>query len=106
MDKRKTCTEIFLKLNPTPPPNIYFFLSDHKSYWDLTIQDLFLSVALLIQGFPGGSAAKNPPAVQETQFPSLGWEDPLEKKTATHTSNLAWETSLTEEPRGLQPMGS
>ena len=39
-------------------------------------------------GFPGGAAAKNPPAVQETQVWSLGWEDPLEKGMATHSSIL------------------
>ena len=39
-------------------------------------------------GFPGGVAAKNPPAVQETQVWSLGWEDPLEKGMATHSSIL------------------
>ena len=34
---------------------------------------------------------KNPPAVQETQVQSLGWEDPLEKEMATHSSLVAWE---------------
>ena len=42
-------------------------------------------------GFPGGSVIKNPPAVQETQVQSLGWEDPLEKEMATHSSLVAWE---------------
>ena len=36
----------------------------------------------------------------------LGWEDPLEKETATHSSILAWKISWTEEPGGLQSMGS
>ena len=45
------------------------------------------------QGFPGGSVVKNPPAKQETPVPSLGREDPLEKKMATHSSILAWENS-------------
>ena len=49
---------------------------------------------------------KNPPAVQETWVPSLGWEDPLEKGTATHSSMLAWRIPWTEEPGGLQAMGS
>ena len=47
---------------------------------------------------------KNPPAKQETQVQSLGWEDPIEKETATHSSILAWEIPWTEEPRGLQSM--
>ena len=49
---------------------------------------------------------KNLPAVQETQVRSLGWEDPLEKEMATHSSILAWKISWTEEPGGLQSMGS
>ena len=46
------------------------------------------------------------PAVQEMQVQSLGQEDPLEKGTATHSSVLAWRIPRTEEPGGLQPMGS
>ena len=49
---------------------------------------------------------KNLPAVQETQVRSLDWEDPLEKGIATHSSILAWRIPWTEEPGGLQPMGS
>ena len=48
---------------------------------------------------------KNLPAMQETQdmwIQSLGWEDPLEKKMATHSSILAWRIPWTEEPGGLQ----
>jgi len=44
--------------------------------------------------------------VQETGLQSLGWEDPLEKEMATHSSILAWKISWTEEPGGLQSMGS
>ena len=44
--------------------------------------------------------------MQETQVQSLGQEDPLEKEMATHSRILAWEISRTEEPDGLQPMGS
>ena len=57
-------------------------------------------------GFPDGSVVKNPPAMQETQVQSLSPEDPLEKDMATHSSILAWRTPWTEEPGGLQPMGS
>ena len=42
------------------------------------------------RSFPGGSVVKNPPAVQETQVQSLGWEDPLEEGMATHSRILAW----------------
>ena len=56
-------------------------------------------------GFPGGSVVKNLPAVQETWVQSLGWEDPLKKEMATHSSILAWEIPWTEEPGELQSMG-
>ena len=49
---------------------------------------------------------KNLPAVQETQVWFLGWEDPLEKGVATHSSILAWRIPLTKEPGGLQFIGS
>ena len=49
---------------------------------------------------------KNPPAKQETLIWSLSQEDPLEKEMATHSSILAWEIPWTEEPGGLQSMGS
>ena len=50
--------------------------------------------------------SKNPPAVQETQVQSLSQEDPLEKRMATHSSVLAWGFLWTEEPDGLQSLGS
>ena len=49
---------------------------------------------------------KNPPAVQKTWVQSLGWEDPLEKGMAVHSSVLAWGIPWTEEPGRLQSMGS
>ena len=49
---------------------------------------------------------KNPPVMQENWVHSLGWEDPLEKEMATHSSILAWRISWTEEPGGLQSTGS
>ena len=49
---------------------------------------------------------KNLFSMQETQVPSLGWEDPLEKGMATHSSILAWRVPWTEEPGRLQSMGS
>ena len=49
---------------------------------------------------------KNLTAVQETWVQSLGWEDSLEKEIATHSSILVWEIPWTEEPGGLQFMGS
>ena len=46
------------------------------------------------------------PAMQETWVLSLGWEDPLEKEMATHSSILAWKIPCTEESGRLQSMGS
>ena len=61
---------------------------------------------ILYHDFPDmAQPVKNPPASagdEETQFLSLGWEDPLEKEMATHSSTLAWEIPRTEEPGGLQ----
>ena len=45
---------------------------------------------------------KNPPVVRKTWVLSLGWEDPLEKEMATHSSILAWRIPWTEEPGRLQ----
>ena len=57
-------------------------------------------------GFPDGSAVKNLLVTQKTQVRSLGQEDPLEKEMATHSSVLAWRIPWTEEPGGLQSVGS
>ena len=60
-------------------------------------------------GFPGGSVIKNPPAMQEpqeTQVWFLGGEDPLEEDMAIHSSILACRIPWTEEPGGLQSIGS
>ena len=49
---------------------------------------------------------KNLPAMQETQVPSLGWEDPLEKEMSTHSRILVWRIPWIEEPCGLQSIES
>ena len=49
---------------------------------------------------------KRLPTLWETQVQSLGWEDPLEKEMAPHSSTLAWKIPWTEEPVRLQSMGS
>ena len=49
---------------------------------------------------------KNPPAIWETWVRFLGWEDPLEKEMAIHSSTFAWKIPWTEEPDRLQSMGS
>ena len=50
-------------------------------------------------------SVKNLPAMWEMWVLLLGWEDPLEKEMATHSSILAWDILWTEEPGGLQSMG-
>ena len=55
---------------------------------------------------PVAQQVKNLPAMQETRVRSLDWENPLEKGTATPSSILAWRIPWTEEPSGLQSMGS
>ena len=63
----------------------------------------------MVLGFPSGSVVKNLPAnagdARETGS-ILDFEDPLEKEMATHSSILAWKVPWTEEPGGLQSMGS
>ena len=63
----------------------------------------------LLKGFPGGSAVKNlltRQEMDETRVGSLGQEFPLEEGMATHSSILAWRIPWTEEPGGLQTIGS
>ena len=56
--------------------------------------------------FSGGSEGKESSAMQDSQVPFLGQEDPLEREMATHPSILAWTIPWTKEPGGLQSMGS
>ena len=56
-------------------------------------------------GFPGGSAVKNPPAIQETQVRSLGQEDPLEKETTTHSVLLPRKSHGRRSLVGCSPWG-
>ena len=66
-------------------------------------------------GFPGGASGKEfacqcrrykRHGFEKRDLGDLGWEDPLEKEMAIHSSILAWRRPWTEEPGGLQPMGS
>ena len=65
-------------------------------------EELYVYIKLI----PWWLRLKNLPAMRETQVRSLGWEDPLEKRMATHSSILAWRIPWTEEPGELQSMGS
>ena len=66
----------------------------------------YLLSTYYILGRPGGSGVKSPLPRQKMQVQSLGREDPLEKEMAAHSRILAWEIPWTEEPGGLQSMGS
>ena len=82
----------------------------------ITIQNitLYYTITVIIKGCEYkikraslvAQRVKNLPAMQETQVQSLGWEDPLEKEMATHSSVLAWRIPGTGEPDGLPSMGS
>ena len=64
------------------------------------------STSLIIRAPLVAQTVKSLPTVQETQVWFLGWEDPLEKEVATHSSILVWKILWTEEPGRLQSMGS
>ena len=72
--------------------------------------ELFLSQYYLLLSFNKVRASlaqrmKRLPAMPETRVRSLGWEDPLKKEMATHSSILVWRIPWTEEPGGLQSTG-
>ena len=60
----------------------------------------------LCQGFPWAQRLKRLPGIQKPRVRSLGWEDPLEKEMAPHSSTLAWRIPWREQPGRLQSMGS
>ena len=75
----------------------------------MTFMTFSFDIYTFPRGFPGGSVVKNPPANARDardRLRSLSWEDALEEGMATHSSILAWRIPWTEEPGGLQSMGS
>ena len=85
------------------------FLFDNFSAWFTLHLYSPTSLSLFIMSIWASLVAhlvKNPPAMQEPWVQSLGWEDPLEEGMATHSSILAWKSPWTEEPGGLQSLGS
>ena len=68
----------------------FYFLSDFPCDWTSLVAQM----------------VKHLPTMRETQVQFLGWEDPLEKEMATHSSTVAWKISWTEERCRLQSMGS
>ena len=71
--------------------------------WDQLLS--FLLLILLVSVSLVDQMVNNLPAMQESWVRSLGWKDPLEKGTTTHSSILAWRIPWTEEPGRLQSMG-
>ena len=80
-------------------PNLSPFIS-YSLYSSSTCKSSGEGASLVAQ------TIKHLPEVQETWVQSPGWEDPLEKEMATHSSILAWKIPWTEEPGGLQSLGS
>ena len=65
-----------------------------------------LHLPVKVGGFFTTSAVKHLPAMQETRVKSLGWEDPLEKEMAIHSSTFSWKIPWMEDLGRLQSMGS
>ena len=87
--------ELILKFSPLSISSLF----KHCSKYGMTLNNLQVPqrwASLVAQ------LVKNLPAVRETWVQSLGWEDPLEKGTATHSSILAWRVPWTEESMGSQ----
>ena len=76
-----------------------------KKTWDLVTFRWNLSTFVISQSLVA-QTGKRLPKTRETRVRSLGWEDPLEKEMATHSSILAWKIPWTMEPGRLQSMGS
>ena len=83
------CLRFSCKFNVESLIVSFFLSSNFKILWSLVVQML-----------------KCLPAMPETWVRSLGWEDPLEKEMATHSSILAWRIPWMKEPGGLQSTGS
>ena len=79
-----------------------------KIWYDFLASEQFTTESSLGSSskLPVAKRLKRLPGMQETQVRSLGWEDPLEKEMATHSSILAWRVPWKEEPGRLQSMGS
>ena len=77
-----------------------------NSHAELTNKNANYRIPFLERTSHVAQSVKHLPTMQETWVQFLGWEVPLEKEMATHSSILAWRIPWTETPRGLQSMGS
>ena len=87
------------------PPPVLLLCEKHKPFDYINHHDRIYILAFL-QLALAAHLVKNLPTMQETWVRSLGQEDPLEKEMATNSSILAWKIPWTEEPGGIQSMGS
>ena len=71
-----------------------------------SVSGIYKTQSSFCKGFPGGAVVKNLDVTQETLVQSLGREDPLEKEMAADSCILTLKIPWTEEPGGLQPIGS
>ena len=103
-----TYTIIYLLHLPTPFPSLW--TANHETSWPLQLHASIYIHHTYIQSINSASLVaqmvKNLPIMQETQVRSLGQKDPLEKGMATQSNILAQRIPQTEEPGGLQSMGS
>ena len=81
-------------------------ISSPVSHAGLGIKGLFAYYLFVGRASLVAQLVKNPPPMRGTWVRSLGWDDPLEKGMATHSSILAWRITWREEPGGLQSVGS
>ena len=80
-----------------------FLVAEKKSRAGCISHSFRLATLPILKGFPGGTSGKEPACQAQAWF--LGWENPLEEGTATHSSILAWRIPQTEEPCRLQSIG-
>ena len=92
--------DVFTVVAPGSTPSQENILSDLTGQVATTCFKWYSGASLVAQRL------KHLPTTQETWVRSLGWEDPLEKEMATHSSSLAWRIPWTEEPGGLWSTGS
>ena len=86
------CLHILTTMNSAAKNLVYIFFN-------------YTLVWIYAQASQVAQCLKNLPAIQETQVPFLGWEDPLEKSMTTHSSILAWRIPWIEQLGGLQSIG-
>ena len=93
----------------TPPRHFFWVVKQARQCVQLKVaKELKMSAHICVYIWASLMAqmVKNLPAMRETQVQSLGWDDPLEKGMATHSSILAWRISWSEDPGRLQSLGS